>query len=1052
LAALALALIVTLTTWASALAHANLVRSDPPAGASLASAPTRVQLWFSEALEPSFSQALIYDTNRARVDQGDSHVAPDDPRSLVVGVKPNLPNGTYVIAWTTQSRVDGHVVRGLVPFGVGVAVAPTDATAAAPVQGAVSGSPVEMALRWLVLLAAAGLVGAFSFWILQANAGPDGDDSAPNPVAPGQTRVAFASVALFLVASVGLLLLQTSIAANVSLVQVFGPPIALVLTQTQYGGIWLTRVALAVVLGLLLAVRGRQIGSFDEGRWDRLGVAIGAALLLTISLTSHSASVNLTTPIGLVPGLLAADWIHLAAFAVWIGGLLQLAVLLPSARKVGAAARARMLGTLVPRFSLVAGIALAAVSVTGLLEALNDVGTLDNLVGKDYGQALLVKIVLVVPLVAIAAVNHYLVRPRLARIRVSSATAAVRDAVDAAGLLRWTVRIEVLFAIAVVAVVGVMTSLSPAQQSAASVSTGPLSLTASAADLQTTFAVSPGRPGPNRYTVDVRTQSGQVDPSVDRVSLRLTYLDSDLGVAEVVLAPSANGRFEGQGSDLAVAGRWQAEVVVRRTGKDDAIAAYGFNVTSNGAQVAQAPQVQVSGLFWVGILVALFGLIAIGRGFVLRADDLRRAGIVAVLGVGLAGVGSYVSYQDLTLAQAYAASQAQEQVHPATAQSVANGALVFRQNCVMCHGLDARGDGPLAPTLNPRPSDLILHVPLHPDTDLEYWIANGFPGSAMPAFGSTLSDQDRWDVLNYLKTQVGAANGTAATIPSNAGTTGAADTSAPTPATSAGAVTPPVSPGSGAGSAVTPTTAAAQATVNQPIASLPAQVNVPTPVVATPLPTQAPPSDGGLSQERKVGDLDVKVQIRPRIFTPAEIDITVRDGSGQPAQNVTGVDLQVAMEGMNHGARGIAAVPTGPGAYRAQAMLLVMQGPWWLALRLQHADGTIDSTLFAFQTPKDTTSGAVSPMYERPTDPVQVEDIAVYPGEISPAQIAVTAKHPVRFEVLFVDHPACGTTVRVASTGAQATVSPDGIADLTFVPAQSGQLQLTCSAAGMVAQ
>ena len=62
----------------SASAHANLVRSDPAAGASLTKAPTKVQLWFSEELEPSFSSAVIYDGTRNRVDANDSHVAPDD--------------------------------------------------------------------------------------------------------------------------------------------------------------------------------------------------------------------------------------------------------------------------------------------------------------------------------------------------------------------------------------------------------------------------------------------------------------------------------------------------------------------------------------------------------------------------------------------------------------------------------------------------------------------------------------------------------------------------------------------------------------------------------------------------------------------------------------------------------------------------------------------------------------------------------------------------------------------------------------------------------------
>src|SRR5262249_9680988 len=103
-------------------------------------------------LEPSFSEARVLDSNQQRVDLGDSHVAPDDPLSLVVSVKPGLPNGVYAIAWVTQSKIDGHVVRGIVPFGVGTSVIPTDTANQGAPQGAVSGTPLEMALRWLILL------------------------------------------------------------------------------------------------------------------------------------------------------------------------------------------------------------------------------------------------------------------------------------------------------------------------------------------------------------------------------------------------------------------------------------------------------------------------------------------------------------------------------------------------------------------------------------------------------------------------------------------------------------------------------------------------------------------------------------------------------------------------------------------------------------------------------------------------------------------------------------------------------------------------------------
>jgi mono/diheme cytochrome c family protein len=73
---------------------------------------------------------------------------------------------------------------------------------------------------------------------------------------------------------------------------------------------------------------------------------------------------------------------------------------------------------------------------------------------------------------------------------------------------------------------------------------------------------------------------------------------------------------------------------------------------------------------------------------------------------------------------------------------------------VSCHGLTGLGDGPAGLTLNPRPADLRQHaIPgVHTDAQLFEWITNGFPGSQMPAFRNTLSDTDRWHLVNFIRT------------------------------------------------------------------------------------------------------------------------------------------------------------------------------------------------------------------------------------------------------------------------------------------------------------
>ncbi|MBM3944736.1 MAG: c-type cytochrome [SAR202 cluster bacterium] len=86
------------------------------------------------------------------------------------------------------------------------------------------------------------------------------------------------------------------------------------------------------------------------------------------------------------------------------------------------------------------------------------------------------------------------------------------------------------------------------------------------------------------------------------------------------------------------------------------------------------------------------------------------------------------------------------------AASIARGAELYTQNCVTCHGVLGHGDGPAAAGLQPPPLDLTVHVPLHPDRALFLFIRDGVPGTAMPVWGDTLSDEDIWHLVNFIKT------------------------------------------------------------------------------------------------------------------------------------------------------------------------------------------------------------------------------------------------------------------------------------------------------------
>jgi putative copper export protein/mono/diheme cytochrome c family protein len=85
-------------------------------------------------------------------------------------------------------------------------------------------------------------------------------------------------------------------------------------------------------------------------------------------------------------------------------------------------------------------------------------------------------------------------------------------------------------------------------------------------------------------------------------------------------------------------------------------------------------------------------------------------------------------------------------------ESIAHGLGEFEDNCTPCHGAGGRGDGLAGFGLPIPPADLTApHAARHTAGDMFWWLTHGIPGSTMPAFGDSMSVEDRWDVINFLQ-------------------------------------------------------------------------------------------------------------------------------------------------------------------------------------------------------------------------------------------------------------------------------------------------------------
>jgi copper transport protein len=739
LVACAIAILALGAAGRTASAHALYEKSQPASGGQLET-PGQVQVSFTEAVEPQFSQLEVLDVSRKKVDLGDSHAAPGTGKALVVSV-PQLPDGTYMVAWRALSAVDGHVTRGVFPLVVGAGgldLSVADAPVYVP-------NPGDVLARWLGYVSAVALLGAFAFNILVARR-PLGTSARAEVAGLYATRLRTLGLAacggVLISALVGAVF-QAANAADVSPWQAIGEPTARLL-GTRLGLLWQLRFACGVLIGLaFLALRGRVL--------DWVGLTVGALLMLAVSFSSHAAA----APSGVWLTVLA-DWLHQMAAATWVGGLFAFVLLAGAARaRLPSEGQLSLLAVLVPRFSAVAIGAVAVLAVTGFFQTWIQVKEPQALMSL-YGWALIGKIALILPMLLLGAANLLVIRPGLARQIAARGGPVAATAIDLARRFRVAIVAEAALGIAVLLATGVLTSSEPARESYAR-QPRPIELQGTAEDVGVQIKIEPGRPGPNQFTARL---DGHIQPpnDVQRVTLRFTNLDDELGSSNLVLQPRDDGTFGAVGSNVTVDGTWQIETIVRRRGLDDARTAFRSPITTPDVAgqppsldaVPNPADIPPRRLISLALMAAGLSLTF----WISRTRDVLRRERIGLYAASFA----VAMIGGVLYARASAASVLPPDVKslrnpfPPDTASIERGRTLYEQNCVTCHGLTGRGDGPLAATLRPRPADFRAHMAAgHTDGELFTWLSKGVPGTAMPAFEGQISEDDRWHLINYIR-------------------------------------------------------------------------------------------------------------------------------------------------------------------------------------------------------------------------------------------------------------------------------------------------------------
>jgi copper transport protein len=367
----------------AAFAHAALLHESPSYREELSRAPRNVTLRFDQQVDALPNAIVVLDRRGVNL----ALQAHPIDRGLVAPLR-TLPRGPYTVRWKALSS-DGHVVSGVYTFGVRVpAAVVTDAV------GAGGPTTSEHIVRWVYLVGLALFVGGIGFQLLVLRG-----------AAPTLRFYLLAGAGALVVLEAGIVafLLRAEDALQLPFRAFLYGDLSSIAGGTRFG-----QAFIAMELGFSVAF------AFLFLAWltDRVALlwpafALGVGFASGLSLSGHS-SVSRAEEI--------ADWAHLLAAALWVGGLVHLAVVvwprLPELRR-----------TAFRRFSRLATVCVAVLLAAGTYLSIERLPHLRDLWETGYGQVLIVKLALVALALAWGAVHQFLVLPQLERGRAGNGLA-----------------------------------------------------------------------------------------------------------------------------------------------------------------------------------------------------------------------------------------------------------------------------------------------------------------------------------------------------------------------------------------------------------------------------------------------------------------------------------------------------------------------------------------------------------------------------------------------------------------------------------------------------
>jgi len=568
--ALVAAVLALLVAPAVASAHATLLGTSPQRGAQLKTAPAQVDFRFDEAVEAAFGALKVFDPQGNQVQTGNAFHPGGRGDHVAIKLKPGLADGTYTATYRVISA-DGHPVSSGFVFSVGDAGPATrsvDQLLAGGGTGRITNSAFAV-VRAIQYGAIALGLGALTFlllcWLpgLRAAAGGDaGWQAASDAFAFRTQKLIVAACIAGLLSGVAALVLQGAVGEGTTFWTAAKPDVVNEVLGTRFGTAWgLASLAWALALGAMAIQRPlprlqpASVGATGLALPSPRVIALAIPLVALAFLPAMGGHTSVQSP---VPLLLPANVLHVLAMSAWLGGIAVLVLALRGATsRLEPGDRGRLLTAVVSRFSTLAGVAIAVLLATGIVQGIVEVRTFPHLLDTAFGRAVLIKIAVALAIVALGYVNRQRLLPALRRSGTPGRTGV---------LLRRTLTTELVLGAVALGATGALSTYAPS----IAVSSGPYATSAVMGPLRLEVTVDPAKVGPNQlhlYIFDRKTGA----PFDETKEMRVTAALPEKGIAPISMVPhvAGPGHFVVDGASLTVKGKWEMTVTDRVSDFDE---------------------------------------------------------------------------------------------------------------------------------------------------------------------------------------------------------------------------------------------------------------------------------------------------------------------------------------------------------------------------------------------------------------------------------------------------------------------------------------------------